>query len=207
MSKKHKYLSAFLVLCLAALACNLPGGQPQAAVEAGPTFTPTPASAFTPTPTAAVAAVQDCSPTVTALVDANVRSGPDSAVYGVVGNLPLGGTAPVVGRNANGTWWYIQFAGGLAWIAGSVTSATCIPSTLPVVAAPPPPAPPPVVPSNTPEPGSPPVPPVGLTFVYDGPLFEIDPGIFFIPSPTPTLIDFDFDFDFGDLPCPWWGCP
>jgi hypothetical protein len=77
---------------------------------------------------------------VTANTVANVRVGPATA-YDAIGTLPQGGTAKVAGRNDANTWWYIEFAaavGGHAWIAGSVTIASCLPTTpLPVVAAPP----------------------------------------------------------------------
>jgi uncharacterized protein YraI len=75
---------------------------------------------------------------VTANTVANIRSGPDTA-YDVVGILPLGGVAKVAGRNDANTWWYIEFsggAGGHAWIAGSVTTAVCLPQTVQIVAAP-----------------------------------------------------------------------
>ncbi|HSO12850.1 MAG TPA: CARDB domain-containing protein [Anaerolineales bacterium] len=98
----------------------------------------TEAAATLPTATAIPSATQ-CVATVTATTNANVRSGPDTA-YDVVGYLPTGGIAQVSGQNDARTWWYIQFAGGpggYAWIAGSVTSATCIPPVLQIVVAPP----------------------------------------------------------------------
>jgi hypothetical protein len=80
-----------------------------------------------------------CSPNVVTTVIANVRSGPGT-VYDVVGSIPAGGSAEVVGKSAGGEWWYINFAGGSgghAWVAGSVVTANCIPATLVVIAAPP----------------------------------------------------------------------
>lgn len=93
------------------------------------TFMPDPA--LTPTPTG-------CNPLVTATVNANVRSGPGTA-YDIVGSLALGQTAAIVGRNDAYTWWYINYpsTGGYAWIAGSVVTASCVPSIVQVVAAPP----------------------------------------------------------------------
>jgi hypothetical protein len=83
---------------------------------------------------------------VTANTVANVRVGPATA-YNAVGSLPQGGTAKIAGRNDANTWWYIEFAagvGGHAWIAGSVTTASCLPNTpLPIIAAPPLPTAPP----------------------------------------------------------------
>ncbi|MFZ5878529.1 MAG: CARDB domain-containing protein [Chloroflexota bacterium] len=96
------------------------------------TDTPVPSPTNTLVPTA-------CVPSVTATANANVRSGPDVA-YNVVGYLPLGEKAVVAGRNDASTWWYIEYApasGGHAWIAGSVTTASCLPAVVQVVAAPP----------------------------------------------------------------------
>ena len=75
---------------------------------------------------------------VSANTNANVRTGPDT-VYDVIGYIPAGGTARIAGQNDNRTWWYIEFAagaGGHAWVAGSVTTATCLPAVVQVVAAP-----------------------------------------------------------------------
>ncbi|RPI94628.1 MAG: hypothetical protein EHM40_06000 [Chloroflexi bacterium] len=103
---------------------------------ASPTFTPT--STLTVTPPAASLPTQ-CNPLVTTNVVANVRSGPNTA-YDIVGSLALGQTAIVAGRNDANTWWYIDYpagSGSHAWIAGSVTTASCLPSAVQVVAAPP----------------------------------------------------------------------
>lgn len=145
-------LSAFILLSLLA-ACNLPISQPAAnpdvigtAVEltAAAKLTEmagsvTPAVTASPTFTATVSAPTQCSPLVTAAVNANVRSGPGTA-YDIVGALNLGQTATVAGRNDASTWWYIDYpagSGNHAWIAGSVTTASCLPVILQVVAAPP----------------------------------------------------------------------
>jgi len=102
-------------------------------LAAAPTLTFTPTSSI---PT-------QCNALVTANVNANVRSGPDTA-YDVVGALTLGQTAPIVGRNDAYTWWYIAYpgvSGGHAWIAGTVVASACVPSVVQVVAAPPLPTP------------------------------------------------------------------
>lgn len=119
-----------------------------------------PAPTVAPNPTA-------CGATVTALTNANVRGGPGTD-YDVVGNLPIGATAPVAGRNGDSSWWYIQFAGGsggFAWIAASVVSSACIPPALQVVAGPP-------LPTATP------------TGVWTLPLQQLRR----FPSPTPTNV-------------------
>jgi len=138
-----------LVLALAFFltisSCNLPTGFVQApgqqVLVVTATSQPAQPVALEPPAVAAVTATE-CYAMVTATVNANIRKGPDT-VYDIVGYLPQGGTAKLAGRNDANTWWYIEFVGGVggyAWIAGSVTSATCIPATVQVVAAPPPPA-------------------------------------------------------------------
>ncbi len=204
---KNRFVSLLFVICLALAACNLPSGVPTGLPigEASPTFTPIALDGASPTPTPAAAPIANCSPIITTNTDANVRGGPGQ-VYNILGVIPLGGTAQVAGKNSEGTWWYIQFAagpGGYAWIAGSVTTATCIPAALAVIAAPPAPVIPTGVPSNTPVPGAPSATPVpGLTFVFD-PGILIDPGIFFINTPTPTPI---FVFPIFTIPCIGFGC-
>lgn len=97
-----------------------------------PTFTSTPDSVSIPVS-------GPCGPTVTATVNANVRSGPGTA-YDTVGSLMLGQTATIAGRNDANTWWYIDYpgiSGGHAWIAGSVVTASCVPDAIQIVAAPP----------------------------------------------------------------------
>ncbi len=166
--RRQRFWILLAVLLLA--SCNLPSGNtptpddvPNAiatAVElttvarmtesanptALPTLAPIGTSAVTPNSTS-------CAPTVTATTNANVRSGPDIA-YDVIGFLTQGGTAKILGRNNANTWWYIEFAGAsnrAAWIAGSVVSASCLPSVLQVVAAPPLPT---VTPTSTGQPAS-----------------------------------------------------
>jgi uncharacterized protein YraI len=111
----------------------------------------------------------------------NIRNGPGQ-VYGIVGLLPQGGSAKVAGKNADGTWWYIEFAGGpngYAWVAGSVTTATCIPAALAIVAAPPTP----ILPSSTPTLVPSATSTTGLIFIP--PII-----IQIIPSNTPTPVIF-----------------
>ena len=124
------------------------------AARAGGAVTDTPlpplpevTSTLTSTPGATVTSTftgTPCVPTTTAnSVDVNVRSGPSTA-YDIVGALPTGSSARVYGQNNSRTWWYIEFPGGsgrYAWVAGSVTTASCIPDNLQYVAAPPLPTP------------------------------------------------------------------
>lgn len=104
---------------------------------AGSVVPPTVMFTDTPAPTSTnTATITPCVPMVTATTNANVRSGPDIA-YAVVGSLTQGGTALVTGRNDASTWWYIEYGSSHAWIAGSVTAASCLPVSVQIVAAPP----------------------------------------------------------------------
>lgn len=190
MSVQNKKIifAAFLVL-LSILACNMPGAAPATeapAASATATFTPIAAISETPSPTATTVS-SACTPTVTTSVVANVRSGPGQ-IYAIIGTLPQGGTATVAGKSFDGTWWYIEFAGGTGgygWISTSVTNSACIPDTLASIAAPPTPIVPTGVPSSTAvaeveEPSA--TPPSG------GGGIILLPPIFLINTPTPTPI-------------------
>lgn len=62
-------------------------------------------------------------PTVYPKVDGvNLRQGPGTN-FPVAGQLRIGETLPIVGRNDDGSWWQVQTPDGPAWIAGSVTLA------------------------------------------------------------------------------------
>lgn len=160
MNKSRKLLS-LLALGLAIMSCNLPSiaGQEtpgainpdqtvtssvplsQNELTSSPTFTAT--ALGLPTNTVAPSATP-CSPNVVANSAVNVRSGPGT-VYNIVGALNQSASAPVSGKSADGTWWYIDIAsvpGGHGWVSGSVVTASCIPASLVVVAAPPTPLPP-----------------------------------------------------------------
>src|SRR5689334_12914838 len=110
MNRNFVSISAFLVLCLLVTACNMPEGYPTQVVAGDSSPTPTvtllaqDAPSLTPTVVPGAAPVVNCSPTVTTNTDANVRSGPGQ-VYGVIGYIPTGGSAPVAGKNSDGTWW------------------------------------------------------------------------------------------------------
>jgi hypothetical protein len=198
-----RFLAVVLIVGIFLSGCNLPSNVAAPEISAEDIASTAVAGVFTqqaaaapsaPAAPAAAAgavpqAVSQCNPTVTAITDANVRSGP-STDYGIVGNLPLGGVAPIAGRNDLMTWWFIQFAGGpggYAWIAGSVVSTSCLPAVVQVVAAPPlPAAPPPDQPSSTPTLNG-----------FIPPLFDFP--LFLLASPTPT---FDFSVLNPDLNLP-----
>lgn len=145
--------SAALILSLAVLSCSLQTAPSvegivsatltavaaAGGVQTSPTLT---ASPLPPGATAAPTSTA-CSPTVTANLNANVRKGPGT-VYDAVGALLTGQSAPVAGKNADSTWWYITFVsgpGGYAWIAASTVTANCVPASVSIIAAPPTPVP------------------------------------------------------------------
>ncbi|RMG83042.1 MAG: hypothetical protein D6712_13715 [Chloroflexi bacterium] len=113
------------------------GGGEQPAQPSVPTPQPAEPTAPPPPPTA----TQDNRPRVTALVDANVRTG-DSTAYPVMGALFNGETAVVLGRSSTGSgWYYIEVPmGGRGFIAPTVVTASGPVEGTPLIDPPPPPA-------------------------------------------------------------------
>ena len=73
----------------------------------------------------------------------NVRMGPSSSVYPVVGTLPTGSIVPALGRSSGGDWIKIEFAGGpnnTGWVYSPLVKVS--PGTLRIVPPPPTPVPP-----------------------------------------------------------------
>lgn len=98
-----------------------------------PADTPLPSS--TPTPTLGP-------PMVTALLNANCRFGP-GMVYDVIAYMLEGQTAPVEGRNAESTWWYIRRVDGVGhcWIWERLVTLSGDLSGVPILPSPPTPTP------------------------------------------------------------------
>ncbi len=74
----------------------------------------------------------------------NVRMGPSSSIYPIVGTLLRGSTAPALGRSAGGDWVQIEFIGApynKGWVYSPLVQVS--PGTLLVVESPPTPVPPP----------------------------------------------------------------
>ena len=151
---KNRILMGVLAISLAVLSCTAPTGQEVQGIAltltalvgsltpGGPTATAPGTALPGSTPTATTAAATACSPMVTANLNANVRKGP-STDYDAVGALLTQQSARVAGRNAEGSWWYIEFPagpGGKAWIANSTVTASCLPASVAVIAPPPPPS-------------------------------------------------------------------
>lgn len=73
----------------------------------------------------------------------NVRMGPSSSVYPIVGNLLRGSTAPALGRSQGGDWIQIEFSGApnnKGWVYSPLVQVS--PGALQIVDPPPTPVPP-----------------------------------------------------------------
>ncbi len=130
---------------------NIPGGPAQVVVnvieeaaELTPTASGTDANvALTSSPTPGGPDVDEVAgePTVTAVTGVNVRSGPGVEYAPPIGWLAKGQTARITGRNADGTWWQIEYppgGKGRAWVsAKSQYTKARDADGVPVVAAPP----------------------------------------------------------------------
>jgi hypothetical protein len=102
----------------------------------------TPIPLFSLTPTLADLVL---TPTITvasglkikANADINCREGPDTG-YRIIGMLQTNQEANVRGRNADSSWWYIDFPntpGSSCWVSGSYTTVLGDPAGIPVVTA------------------------------------------------------------------------
>ncbi len=99
----------------------------------------------TATPTATITGTLTLTPgapTAIALSNVSVRSGPGEA-FEVIGILPAGGSAAIIGRTADSLWWQIQGAniqGGQGWAPADRIQAQNA-AAVPVVTPPPAPTP------------------------------------------------------------------
>jgi len=120
-----------------------------------PTLAPNPAQPESPVNTpVAVAAAQPS--TATTSQNLRVRSGPGTE-YRTLGSLAANSTVTVIGKNAEGTWWQIQYdksPDGKAWISAKYAPSNNA-ANVPVVEAPPTPS---IPPTPTPPPAPPPTP-------------------------------------------------
>ncbi len=75
----------------------------------------------------------------------NVRLGPSSTVYPIVGTLITGSTAPVIGRSPGGDWIKIEFPSapdGTGWVYSPLVQVSPAGVTLQIMEPPPTPIPP-----------------------------------------------------------------
>jgi RNA polymerase sigma-70 factor (ECF subfamily) len=116
----------------------LPSATPQSGVAGVPsavplTRTPTTTPTATPSPTP-----EDTQPYVIARMNSNCRLGPD-ARYEVIGFLLEEQSAPVEGRNAQMTWWWIlqQDGPGHCWVWNDLVWFYGDPLAVPIIEPPP----------------------------------------------------------------------
>ena len=102
-----------------------------------------------------------CTPSVTAVMNANCRYGPGS-VYDELDYLMEGETADALGRSADWAWWYVRLMDSqqMCWVWDGAVEAECT-DQLPVIAAPPTPTPLPPEEDTTPPPTPSPQQPTG----------------------------------------------
>jgi len=122
----------------------------------------------------------------------NVRLGPSSSIYPVVGTLLRGATAPALGRSQGGDWVQIEYPGApnnKGWVYSPLVQVSP-PGILLVVEPPPTPVPPPtstidpvlaeqfkIAPTNTRLPTFTPPPPMVVTVYTQSPSAAIDEAI------------------------------
>lgn len=158
----NRRLAIAITIIFIISACNLPGvtgNTPDSAATAGaletsiaqmvaltmgasvsniPEITQTPSD--TPQPTASNT---PSVPMVSVSVETNCRSGPGPA-YNILGILPVGSSAEVVGRNSTGDTWVIKLPSNPAitcWLWGQYATVIGNTQALPVVPNPPTPTP------------------------------------------------------------------
>lgn len=144
----HRILTATIALALASAACNLPSNVPvtetptlevtASVTEPPPTETPT----LTPSPTNTAPATNTSTPTVPVAfpkdVAVNCRLGPGIAWLSISA-LNVGQSSQIVGRNSDGSWWYIvdPFSSSRnCWVSTSVTNTAGNVSAIPIVQSP-----------------------------------------------------------------------
>jgi pSer/pThr/pTyr-binding forkhead associated (FHA) protein/uncharacterized protein YraI len=116
-----------------------------------PTPTNTPTETATPEPPTPTVPT---TPMLTTQTDLNVRLGP-ATEYDLLGLLPSGATAEIIGRSEDGQWWQIRFSpanDGIGWVSADPAFSQAVNvNNVPVVPAPPTPT---SIPTDTPSPTS-----------------------------------------------------
>src|SRR5688572_1024706 len=132
---KNRNLALTILAAILVFACNLPSATtPGAGLTETPTFTPIPLPSATAT--AAGSTVPFASPNTGGL---NCRVGPDTS-FSVVVVLAGGQSAEIVGKNPDGSWWYVKNPsqpGSSCWISAAFATVTGDASGIQVVAVPP----------------------------------------------------------------------
>jgi hypothetical protein len=118
---------------------DAPAGGSTPPASGGTPSTPIPTLTSAPILPTATSTVPLTGPIARATVGGlNVRQGPDT-VFPTVGILAQGEAVQIVGRNADGSWWAVSYAGGTAWVFAALTTTEGDVSQVPLVAAPSPP--------------------------------------------------------------------
>jgi hypothetical protein len=97
----------------------------------------------TPTPSSQVSATGIYITVITEEPHINVRMGPSSSIYPIVGTMLRGATAPALGRSPGGDWVQIEFVGApnnVGWVYSPLVQVSG--GTLQIVEPPPTPVPP-----------------------------------------------------------------
>ena len=179
MRNANKIITAFSILLIAAVACNLPSGSPSATqppsnepattdepvsvnldealtlavqtLQAATLTAIVPTQTVTPGPSPTPPAV---APTVSVSSDTNCRTGPDIS-YQFVTLFKVGQTANVIGKYTPNNYWIIEYPGGFGatcWLWGAYATVLGETSGLPEG------VPPPLPPTATPAPSAPEAP-------------------------------------------------
>jgi hypothetical protein len=122
----------------------------------------------------------------------NVRSGPGSRIYPIIGFLIPGQTAPALGRSPGGDWIEIYFPGvpgDVGWIYAPLVSLT--PGFLPIIEPPP-----------TPTPKTTATLDPTLVAAYTTPIIPTRLPTFTVPPPleVPTFVDESTGSSSGGIP-------
>ena len=147
-STSPSFTPSVTIVTIAAFALASPNGSPTPLGTPPPSLPPLPALTAAALGTSGGAISRSPQPTIngpalTVLAPSlNVRGGP-STVYPVIGAIPSGTVAAIVGRNADRSWFVVQNGSLRGWVINSPSFLTTTGdlSALPLVAAPPSPIP------------------------------------------------------------------
>src|SRR5688572_14917544 len=128
---KNRNLALIVLAAVLAFACNIPTPTPVTSLTETPTFTPIPLPSATATLQGST--VPFASPNDGAL---NCRTGP-ATTWPVATVLNTGQSAEIVGKNPDGSWWYVKnpaAPGTFCWVSAAFVSVTGDASGVQVVA-------------------------------------------------------------------------
>ena len=139
MIDKRLWLLVSMIL-LAVMACGLPLADEEEPTQAPPTAEPeviVVTATNQPEPTATEAVAVEAEITATANRNLNIRTGPGTS-YSPTGTFSQGQTAPVIGKNQDGSWILLSLPGGSSgWVSAAYTTVGDL-SSVAVINVPPP---------------------------------------------------------------------